>query len=135
MTIPYIYDWRDPDTRGQLRSFDVRGKGWLPGIADTGANECRVVFCSADDSRGGWLRVGEALERVWLEITRAGYWASPLNQPIEVRGVHDELRDVLDLLGQPQLLLRVGLAPEAASTPRRPQHEVIDDRTTYEEQS
>ena len=35
MTIPYLYDWRRPETRGQLRSFDVRGRGWLPGALPT----------------------------------------------------------------------------------------------------
>jgi hypothetical protein len=129
MTVPYIYDWRDPDTRGQLRSFDVKGNGWLPGVADAGINECRVVFCTAEDSRAGWLRVGEALERVWLEITRAGYWASPLNQAVEVHQTHDQLRDALDLVGHPQILLRIGLAPEPPATPRRPVSEVLDDRS------
>lgn len=135
MTIPYIYDWRDPATRGQLRSFDVRRTGWLPGAADAGINECRVVFCTPDDSRTGWLRTGEALERVWLEITRAGYWASPLNHPIEVHETHEQLRDALDLVGQPQILLRIGLAPDVPATPRRASAEVIDDRTGDEEPS
>lgn len=135
MTVPYIFDWRDPETHGQLRSFDARGEGWLPGGADAGINECRVIFCGADDSRAGWLRVGEALQRVWLEITRAGYWASPLNQAIEVQDIHDELRDAFDLIGQPQILLRIGLAPEVPATPRRSLSELIDDRTIYEEPS
>lgn len=132
MTVPYVEDWRAPETQGQLRTFDVRGTGWLPGVADVGINECRLVFCSLEDSRAGWLTVGEALERVWLEITRAGYWASPLNQAIEVHDTHDRLRQELGLVGQPQLVLRVGLAPSAAPTPRRPISEVMDDRTTEE---
>lgn len=135
MTIPYIDDWQGSQTRGQLRSFDARGEGWLPAESYVRSKESRLVFCSVDDSRAGWLRVGEALERVWLELTRAGYWASPLNQPIEVHETHDQLRDALGLIGQPQLLLRVGLAPETAATPRRAPHEVIDDRTSFEERS
>lgn len=135
MTIPYIDDWDDPETHGQLRSFDARGDGWLSSRVEPGTVERRLVFCSADDSRIGWLRVGEALERVWLELTRAGYWASPLNQPVEVHETHEQLRTALDLAGQPQILLRVGLAPEAPSTPRRAPHEVIDDRSSYEERS
>lgn len=135
MTIPYVDDWHDPGTHGQLRTFDARGDGWLSSRAEPGTDECRLVFCSADDSRAGWLRIGEALERVWLELTRAGYWASPLNQPVEVHETHEQLRAALDLVGQPQVLLRVGLAPEATRTPRRPPHEVIDDRSSYEERS
>jgi nitroreductase len=135
MTIPYIPEWHDPRAGGQLRSFDASGQGWLPETTESGSNECRVVFCTTDDSRTSWLRVGEALERVWLEITRLGYWASPLNQAVEVQQTHDELREALGPGRQPQILLRVGLGPAAAPTPRRPVHEVTDDRTSYEEQS
>jgi hypothetical protein len=129
MSVPYIEDWGDPATRGQIRSFDARSAGWLRPAVDTGSTESLLIFCAAADSRASWLRVGEALERVWLELTWAGYWASPLNQAVEVPQTHRRLRDALGLAGDPQILLRAGLAPEAPATPRRPWHEMIDDRT------
>jgi hypothetical protein len=135
MTVPYIYDWRSPETHGQLRSFDVRGSGWLPGGADAGVRECRVLLCTVDDSPTGWLRIGEALERIWLEVTRAGYWASPLNQLVEVHETHADLRSALGLATSPQILLRIGLAPDVPATPRRALSDVIDDTRVQEEQS
>jgi hypothetical protein len=135
MTVPYVHDWRAPETRGQLRSFDIRGSGWLPGGAEIGVRECRVLLCTADDSPAGWLRIGEALERVWLEITRAGYWASPLNQLVEVHETHADLRAALGLSTSPQILLRIGLAPDVPATPRRALDDVIDDTRVQEEQS
>jgi nitroreductase len=135
MSVPYIEDWSASATQGQLRSFDVRGAGWLPPAGGGGKDECRLIFCAVDNSRASWLRVGEALERVWLELTRAGYWASPLNQAVEVPHTQQRLRDEFQLRGEPQILLRAGLAPEAPATPRRPHHEVIDDRIGYEERT
>jgi hypothetical protein len=108
-----------------IRGFDVRGMGWLPSSGHLGADECLLVLCSTDDEPHGWLKTGEALERLWLELTDFGYWASPLTQLIEVRGTHDRLRQELKLASYPQLLLRVGRAPDAARTPRRHPFDVI----------
>jgi hypothetical protein len=108
-----------------IRSFDVRGMGWLPSAGHLGADECLLVLCAADDEPHGWLKTGEALERLWLELTDFGYWASPLTQLIEVRGTHDRLRQELRLSTFPQLLLRVGRAPDAVRTPRRHPFDVI----------
>ena len=60
------------------------------------------------DDRDAWLAAGQALERVLLVATRAGYTASYLNQPIETAGLRAHLRHMLGLHGEPQLLLRVG---------------------------
>jgi hypothetical protein len=108
-----------------IRSFDVRGMGWLPPGAQFGPDECLLVLCSSDDEPHGWLRAGEALERVWLELTDFGFWASPLTQVIEVRGTHDQLRKELRLTSYPHLLLRVGRAPDTMRTPRRNPYDVI----------
>jgi hypothetical protein len=108
-----------------IRSFDVRGMGWLPSAGRSGPDECLLVLCSTQDEPSGWLHAGEALERLWLELTDYGYWASPMTQVVEVRITHDRLRDELGLSAHPQLLLRVGRAPAAMPTPRRSAHDVI----------
>ena len=41
---------------------------------------------TTSDTPAAWLRAGEALERVLLEVTRCGYVASPLTQVTEVAG-------------------------------------------------
>jgi hypothetical protein len=108
-----------------IRAFDVRGMGWLPSSSHSDADQCLLLLAAADDGPESWLRTGEALEHVWLELTRRGYAASPLNQLIEVPHTHEQLRATLQLDLHPQILLRVGLAPNAARTPRRPWGDVI----------
>jgi hypothetical protein len=113
------------DRPSPIRSFDVRGMGWLPPAGRFGPDDCLLVLCSEQDEPAGWLHAGEALERLWLELTDYGYWASPMTQIVEVRITHDRLREELGLSTHPQLLLRVGRAPAAMPTPRRSEHDVI----------
>jgi hypothetical protein len=124
-SVPYGGAGAPRNGHSPIRSFDVRGMGWLPSAAEFSADECLLVLGSTDDEPHGWLRAGEALERLWLEITDYGFWASPLTQVIEVRGTHDRLRDALKLMSFPQMLLRVGRAPDTMRTPRRQPFDVI----------
>ena len=77
------------------------------------------------DEPSGWLRTGEALEHVWLELTRHGYWASPLTQVVEVAETHESCARNSGLDANPEILLRVGRAPETVRTRRRDPAEVI----------
>lgn len=124
-SIPHVmHSSADPDTL-PIRSFDIHGMGWLPGASGRPATQGLLLFCSRDDDQLGWLRTGEALEHVWLELTRLGYWASPLAQVVEIRSTNEQLREALRLTHAPQLLLRVGRAPAVAATPRRSISEVL----------
>jgi nitroreductase len=115
-----------------IRAFDVRGVGWLPASSDSDANHCLLLLAAVDDDPDSWLRTGEALQRVWLELTRLGYAASPLTQAVEVAQTHERLRAALQLDLHPQLLLRVGLAPQAVRTPRLDPDRVIHYRRETE---
>ncbi|HVU92528.1 MAG TPA: hypothetical protein VHC23_09860 [Jatrophihabitans sp.] len=108
-----------------IRGFDVRGMGWLPPANGSDNAQCLLLFCAAQDDERGWLHTGEALEHAWLRLTELGYWASPLTQVIEVRQTNDELQATLGLDAYPQLLLRVGRAPETVPTRRRSARDVI----------
>jgi hypothetical protein len=70
-----------------------------------------------------WLRAGEALERVFLEITRHGFTASPLTQVTEVPSTRAQLRRELGLVTYPHVLLRIG---RAAITPASPRRRLVD---------
>jgi nitroreductase len=83
-----------------------------PGIA---------VLSTPFDTAHDWLACGEALAAFIIEAERLGLKVSYLNQPCEV----SELRFQLSLLdrikGNPQLILRLGLADATvAPSPRRP---------------
>lgn len=102
-----------------IRDFDTRGMGWLPTKTQSSRRQCLLLLGSAADDQVAWLRSGEALERVLLELTRRGYVASPFTQLIEVARTNAMLRQELALTMYPHILLRVGRAPATASTRRR----------------
>ncbi|MFL6130850.1 MAG: Acg family FMN-binding oxidoreductase [Mycobacteriales bacterium] len=86
-----------------------------------------AVLATATDSADDWLRGGQALMRVLLAAADEGYAASYLNQPIELPGLRQQLRDELRLPGHPQLGLRLGRpsGPISPPTPRRPPAELL----------
>ena len=77
------------------------------------------------DDPADWVRAGQALQRLWLEVTTAGLHASLLNQPLE----HPKLRPALLTLAPgagaaAQVLLRIGHGEPVPPTPRRPLSEL-----------
>jgi hypothetical protein len=79
------------------------------------------------DNAGAWIRAGEALERVLLEITRQGYAASMFTQVIEVPSTRALLRAELGITMYPHILIRVGRAQPIPPTRRRRLVDVIID--------
>lgn len=112
-----------------IRDFDSQGAGWLPTETRSSMDQCLLVLGTYSDDPGSWLRAGEALERVWLEVTRAGFVASVFTQVIEVAELRGLLREQLHIGPQPHVVLRVGHAPATPGTSRRRLDEVFDDLT------
>jgi nitroreductase len=108
-----------------IRDFDSSGKGYLPAETRSSRNQCLVLVCTAGDRAADWLRAGEALERVLLEVTRRGYAASPLTQITEVPSARAQLRLQLGLAGYPHVLLRIGRAGTTPASRRRRLVDVI----------
>ncbi len=84
-----------------------------------------VALATAADNNDAWLAAGQALQRLLLVVTIAGYSTSYLNQPIEVSEFRSGLTTVLRTATYPQLLLRVGRGSTAPHSPRRPIAEVL----------
>lgn len=110
-----------------IRDFDTRGMGWLPTQTRSSMDQCLVLIGSMTEGPMAWLRTGEALERMLLEVTRNGYAASPLTQVIEVTHTNELLRNELRLTMHPHVLLRIGRAPATPKTRRRRLVDVITD--------
>lgn len=108
-----------------IRDFDSRGTGWLPTETASTRNQCLLLLGSEGDAPPSWLRAGEALERILLEIVAAGFTASPLTQVVEVATTRAQLRHELSLTTYPHVLLRVGRAAPTPGTPRRGVDDVL----------
>ncbi|MFC7572523.1 Acg family FMN-binding oxidoreductase [Klenkia terrae] len=67
-----------------VRDFDTRGLGALPAATRAGRTGALVVLASHADDERAWVRAGEAMERVLLELTADGWAAGPLSQVTEV---------------------------------------------------
>jgi nitroreductase len=108
-----------------IRDFDTHGMGWLPTQTASSRGQCLVLLGSDTDDPAGWLRAGEALERIWLELTRHGFTASPLTQVTEVPSARTRLREELSLGWYPHVLLRIGRAPTTPAVRRREIDDVL----------
>jgi hypothetical protein len=115
--VPHVDGGAEDDV--PIRDFDTAGTGELPTRTRSSMNQCLLLLGSMADNPHAWLRTGEALEHVLLEIARHGYAASPLTQVVEVARTNEALRLELGLTMRPHVLLRLGRAAAAAPTRRR----------------
>jgi hypothetical protein len=87
-----------------------------------------LLLSTRGDAPQDWLRAGEALQRVLLEISAQDCAVSLHSPATQVPSVRAQLREQLALDGHPQLLLQVGTAAPGSPTRRRRLMEVISER-------
>lgn len=99
--------------------------------ADTDARNIRsssavAVFVAGSDDKPAWVETGRAYERLALQATACELRNAFINQPIEVRSLRPQFESWLGLQGErAHLIARIGLAPLAPYSLRRPIDEVI----------
>ena len=105
------------------------GSRTIPPRPDTSLEQHPVVTVlhTPEDRPDDWLCGGQALMRLLLAAAADGYAASYLNQPLELPGLRQQLRDELRLAGWPQLILRLGqpAGPLPPPAPRRPVRDLL----------
>ena len=84
-----------------------------------------VVLSTRTGSRAGWLRAGQALQRVLLTATARGIATCPITQPLETADAW-LVRDPRSGSEQPQMILRLGYGLPVPPTPRRPPGDILD---------
>ena len=91
-----------------------------------------LVLSTPEDTRADVLRCGEVLSTVLLECTMADIATCTLTHLIEIDESRDIVRSLTAQHGQPQVVIRAGIAPPMedllAPTPRRPLDEVLEIR-------
>ncbi len=113
------------------RDFPARsGFGRRPDVAVDWSKI--LVLSTPADSRTDVLCCGEALSTVLLECTMAGLATCTLTHLIELDESRDVVRKLIGGRGEPQVLIRVGIAPPMeelpAATPRRALGDVLEIR-------
>ena len=114
--------------RFQQRDFGATGSrygGEPAGARDEPGEPPAVtaVLATAADTADDWLQAGQALNRLLLRAATRWVFASLQSQPLESARHREQVRELLGLTGQPQMLLQFGRANTAPATPRRPQAE------------
>ena len=107
---------------------DHDADGPTPGSAGTPPPDERpalVILGTDADLPTQWIHAGQALSAVLLSATTQGLRASMLGQVIDLPATRAQLRTELRLVGEPQMVLRIGYGPVASATPRRPLTEVL----------
>lgn len=91
-----------------------------------------LVLSTPEDTRADAFHAGQVLSKVLLECTIAGLATCPLTHITELDASRDIIRDLTAAKAMPQVLIRVGTAPDIednpAPTPRRPLSEVLEFR-------
>ena len=115
-----LVDAATPIAAMVIRTFDV-GHGVAAAHEQLArGSPLLAVLATRTDNQEAWLATGQALERLLLVATNAGYGASYLNQPIEVPALRTRLAQDLVTARYPQLVLRIGRGPDVPPSPRRP---------------
>lgn len=102
-----------------------RGDEVLPREYDTVGTGSLLVLATRTDDPLAWLRCGEAMQRVLLELVALGWAASPSTQLVQVPLTRTQLRSALTWDAHPQLLLRVGRAGSVPATSCRAVHDTF----------
>lgn len=113
------------------RSFPVRSHADRRGDVKVDWSKI-LVLSTPGDTRLDVLRCGEVLSTVLLECTVAGMATCPLTHLIELEESRDIVRELVGRYGEPQVLIRVGIAPPLEqlppATPRRRLDDVLQVR-------
>ena len=92
-----------------------------------------LVLSTYDDERSSVLQCGEMLSAILLEATMAGLATCTLTHITELWPGRNVIASLIDQTTTPQLLIRIGSAPEVEDkpppTPRRPIDEVFEIRS------
>jgi hypothetical protein len=108
-----------------VRTFDIgRGVAARNQELVTGS-PMLALLGTRRDTPADWLSAGEAIAHVLLRAQVDGVSASFLNQPIEVPELRPRLQCVAGRDGFPQMLVRLGFAPQVPATPRRAVSDVL----------
>jgi nitroreductase len=100
-----------------------------PMNADNDPGAVYAILFGTDDTPRAWLRGGEAFSAAWLIANALGVSVLPMSGAVEAEVTQRILRRILAGIGEPFLVLRLGVAdPDRAESPhtiRLPSRQII----------
>lgn len=99
------------------------------GVRLAARSECIAVLSSPGDDVAAWVRSGEALQRVLLELTAAGFGFGLLSMPVEAPEARHRITELLGLEQNIQLIIRIGAGGDAPPLRRRRLVDVLTDHS------
>lgn len=112
------------------RCFDL-GRGWGKESPTPGERGTVALLTTAADGPGDWLRAGLALQHVLLRAAVDWAFAALYSQPLEYVELRELMRWESADGAYPQMLLRLGYAGYAPTTPRRSVRELLGDEPVH----
>lgn len=79
-----------------------------------------AVLTTAGDALNDWLLAGQALERMLADAAAHWVFATYATAPLEVPSLRQAVRDALLMRDHPQMMIELGHAGSAQTTPRLP---------------
>jgi nitroreductase len=130
--VPHVPGGGPRHTEVPVRDFELGAAG-TEHIAEAVDEEpAYLVVFTAGDSAEARLRAGEAYVQLSVEAERFGLASSALTQAIDLPGVRERLRTLMDWPDHPQMILRVGWPPAGGAPPTTPRRKVADVLTVAE---
>jgi nitroreductase len=120
--VPHLTEGQQRHTAVPVRDFEVgrTGAQQIPAGVDE-QPAWLVVFTTADDAAARLL-AGEAYARLAVEAERLGLATSATTQAVDLPGVRERVRALMDWPDHPQMMLRVGWPPAGDPAPPTPRH-------------
>ncbi|HEU4422613.1 MAG TPA: nitroreductase [Pilimelia sp.] len=129
--VPATTAVRQGPRRVPIRDYAL---GTEPGLEIGDGNDRGAAYAllyGATDEPAAWLRAGEALSALLLTATAAGLSAAPLSDVVDVVWTRKLTRDLLAGLGEPYLVVRVGVGGDPANLPAAPRRDPKDVITGF----
>jgi hypothetical protein len=111
---------RQVPRRVPVRDHALDGEPGLEAGVGNDRGAAYAVLFGPDDTPASWLRAGEALSALLLTAVLEGLSAAPLSDTIELDWPRHLMRDLIAGVGEPYLVIRVGVGPNPETLPAVP---------------
>jgi hypothetical protein len=119
----------DVPRRVRVREFALDNAPLLDAGHDDDSGTTYTLLFTTGDNRRAWLQAGEAMSAALLTAVEHGASASPMSDLTEVAATAQALRKILSGIGEPMLVIRLGISETGTAvppTPRRSPSDVIE---------